>query len=338
MPNLPPFPFGVEPKIGRLANGLLALTGGRPGIWLWIAEEENLDAGWAPWDLTAHHNRASPADSAHRYNATQFALDYSLPHPAVTQTTSYTGMVIQGDTLVLSYDWLDAYHCPHTICAHASAVFSVRVSIDRLKTTDEKLTRRPSAAPGPTGNLRWMSFYNFWDNPAYKWNLTAAAAWINLPTVDVVAVEIQTWAKLWNAGHRQDILWNVEGSGIFTCERRLSRFRDTHCSRIALTKRKRVWPLGPCNLVACDTVARSGLAPDWRRRLGAAMDLIADLDNYSNESSRVTKGETHHHCWLPGCIRPRVPAMIVRTGFFLGCAAAPLLRCRGSLLKLEVSL
>ena len=76
MPNLPPFPFGVEPKIGRLGNGLLALTCGRPGIWLWVAEEDKLDAGWAPWDLTAHHNRASPADSAQRYNDTQFALDY----------------------------------------------------------------------------------------------------------------------------------------------------------------------------------------------------------------------------------------------------------------------
>jgi hypothetical protein len=27
----------------------------------------------------------------------------------------------------------------------------------------------------PTGSLRWMSFYNFWVDPAYGWNLTEAA-------------------------------------------------------------------------------------------------------------------------------------------------------------------
>ena len=97
----------------------------------------------------------------------------------------------------------------------------------------------------------------------YQWNLTAAAEFINLPTMDVVAVEIQTWAKLWAAGSHTDIMWNVEGSGIFTC---------------------------PCNILDCSKVAMSGLTADWEHRLGTALDTIADLDHYSNLSKTVTKG------------------------------------------------
>lgn len=138
----------------------------------------------------------------------------------------------------------------------------VRNSVTAL-TDEATVAGGPTPTRGDTGALRWMSFYNFWDNPDYGWNLTEAAAWINLPTVDVAAVEMQTWARLWAAGSRQDIMWNVEGSGIFTC---------------------------PCNVLACDTKAMSGLKPDWAHTLGVAMDTIADLDHYSNQSKAVTKG------------------------------------------------
>eukprot|EP01043_Picozoa_sp_COSAG02_P032731 COSAG02_NODE_2201_length_9535_cov_20.999364_5_plen_396_part_00 len=120
-----------------------------------------------------------------------------------------------------------------------------------------------AATTNPIGSLRWMSFYNFWDNPAYQWNLTAAAEFINLPTMDIVAVEIQTWARLWAAGSHTEIMWNVEGTGIFTC---------------------------PCNKIDCSKVAMSGLVVGWEQRLGTAFDTIESLDHYSNLSKAVTKG------------------------------------------------
>ena len=123
--------------MAKLSNGLLVLTAGRPGIWLWITSDP--PARWTPWDLTKHHNENYP-DAAHHYNLTTFENDYGKPHTPVLQTTSYTGMAVVpgGNQIVLSYDWLNAFKCPHTICAHASAVFTVRLSVESLKSDDKE--------------------------------------------------------------------------------------------------------------------------------------------------------------------------------------------------------
>ena len=149
VPSLPHFPFGVEPKLAKLPNGLLVLTAGRPGIWLWVATDP--PTRWVSWDLTKHHNDNYP-DTAHHYNLSTFDNDYGKPHTPVSQTTSYTGMaVVPGSSdIVLSYDWLDAFKCPHTICTHASAVFTVRLSVEPNTNSTASVKTSLRAKPAKT--------------------------------------------------------------------------------------------------------------------------------------------------------------------------------------------
>ena len=80
--------------------------------------------------------------------------------------------------------------------------------------------------------------------------------------MDVAYIEFKTWSKLWAAGSRQDVMWNVEA--VFTC---------------------------PCNVLACDKVAMSGLKPDWAHTLSTMLDAVADMDHYPPQPPpAVTKG------------------------------------------------
>ena len=144
---IPSAPIGVEPKLGRLNNGLLVVTAGRPGLYLWVAEDptarrragaggagSNLTAPltWQGFNIAAHHNAA----------VTDPALRYSTDTPGSTETTSYTGMVVtpdrNGNAVVVSYDrlangWSPAPYPPPPRGGHGvSALFTVRITITKV--------------------------------------------------------------------------------------------------------------------------------------------------------------------------------------------------------------
>lgn len=81
-------PVSVEPSMKRLANGRVALSTGRPGVVLWLADEHG--ENWQSIDVLAHHNQWAP-DTTYQMGP--------------TQTTAYTELVeIAPNRLLLAYD------------------------------------------------------------------------------------------------------------------------------------------------------------------------------------------------------------------------------------------
>lgn len=80
--------YSVAPQILRLQNGVLALSTGRPGVFLWFSSDSR-GAVWEPVDVMAFHNSV---------------LDESA-QMAAHQTTAYTAMIEAKDNrLFLVYD------------------------------------------------------------------------------------------------------------------------------------------------------------------------------------------------------------------------------------------
>ncbi|MEZ4731384.1 MAG: sialidase family protein [Caldilineaceae bacterium] len=78
----------VEPSLKRLQNGVLALSTGRPGIFLWLATDER-GTTWQSIDVLAHHNAWASAG----YQITP------------EQTTAYTEIIeVAPNHLLLAYD------------------------------------------------------------------------------------------------------------------------------------------------------------------------------------------------------------------------------------------
>ena len=92
-------PFSVKPQLLRLENGVLALSGGRSGIYLWLCTDVHGDR-WQAVDLVAHHNSVMGSEHHIRLNAER-RHDPMEPE----QTTSYTGMVeIEPNEVLVLYD------------------------------------------------------------------------------------------------------------------------------------------------------------------------------------------------------------------------------------------
>jgi hypothetical protein len=115
--------WSVEPQLQRLTCGVMLLSSGRNGLFLWACTDgEGRD--WQRLNLAEHHN-ASVADASMRYpDAFLHAADVNPPC-----STSYTCMVEAGpDEVLISYDrlgngWAGA---PGPWGPH-DAVFCVRV-------------------------------------------------------------------------------------------------------------------------------------------------------------------------------------------------------------------
>jgi hypothetical protein len=94
--------WSVEPQLVRLRNGLILLSGGRPGLLLWGCADGEGDR-WEPVNLAEHHNALFP-DSSLRYSDV-FCQAKEPCEPA--QSTSYTGMKAVGpNEVVVCYDRL----------------------------------------------------------------------------------------------------------------------------------------------------------------------------------------------------------------------------------------
>jgi hypothetical protein len=92
-------PYSVKPALVRLQSGVLALTGGRSGIFLWLCTDGHGDR-WQAVDIVAHHNAVMDAPHHIRLNPER-RHDPEQPE----QSTSYTGMVeLTPNEVLVLYD------------------------------------------------------------------------------------------------------------------------------------------------------------------------------------------------------------------------------------------
>jgi hypothetical protein len=119
--------FCVEPQLVSLANGVLLLSGGRPGIFLWICTDGQGNK-WERLNLAEHHNR-HVNDRALKY-ADAFREGKAVDPP---QSTSYTGMVAVGpDEALIVYDRLgNGWQGSPGPWGANDVVFSIRVKVAR---------------------------------------------------------------------------------------------------------------------------------------------------------------------------------------------------------------
>lgn len=115
--------FCVEPQLARLKNGILLLSGGRPGLYVWACADGEGKI-WERVNLAEHHN-AHVAEESMQYSPDWCGGKWTDP----PGSTSYTGMALVGDNEVLvCYDrlgngWNGA---PGPLGTH-DAVFCVRI-------------------------------------------------------------------------------------------------------------------------------------------------------------------------------------------------------------------
>jgi len=94
--------WSVEPRLVRLESGLILLSGGRPGLFLWVCADGE-GRRWERINLGSHHNALMPDASLHY--SEQFCAGKKVCEPP--QSTSYTGMVRTGpDEALVCYDRL----------------------------------------------------------------------------------------------------------------------------------------------------------------------------------------------------------------------------------------
>ena len=114
--------FSVQPSLATRADGVIALGGGRPGLYLWL----NADGSGLTWqaiDMQAHHNACHPNEAIARYT----------DHNHQQQTSAYTEVVAVDETHFLYlYDRLaNGWHPIPEAMDDTNSVWLVRVSVER---------------------------------------------------------------------------------------------------------------------------------------------------------------------------------------------------------------
>ena len=103
--------WSVLPDILRLSNGVLVISTGRPGLFLWFSTDPR-GQNWQPLDVMAYHN--SEMDKAHHISPGKYGLEavtreqYRTVHhdfDEPDQTTSYTSILeVAPNRLLMVYD------------------------------------------------------------------------------------------------------------------------------------------------------------------------------------------------------------------------------------------
>ena len=85
--------FSVQPSLDVMDDGTVALSGGRPGLYLWL-NADGSGQDWQQIDILAHHNSCHPGEPV------IYSEDLSRQ-----QTTAYTEVVaVDENTLLYMYD------------------------------------------------------------------------------------------------------------------------------------------------------------------------------------------------------------------------------------------
>jgi len=108
----------VQPSLAVLRDGMVVLSGGRPGLYAWF----NLDGTGKDWqriDMKAHHNAAVPKEPITRND----------------HTSSYTEVVALGDgELLYIYDRIPfSWGQIPRDSAETNSVWVVRLNVERTR-------------------------------------------------------------------------------------------------------------------------------------------------------------------------------------------------------------
>ncbi|MBI3525202.1 MAG: exo-alpha-sialidase [Betaproteobacteria bacterium] len=89
----------VKPQLARLADGTILLSGGRPGIYLWVCTD-GMGRRWRRHDLVAHHNHSASKED-------QYLTLTPGGGEAPALSTCYTSMQPIGpDAVLIAYERL----------------------------------------------------------------------------------------------------------------------------------------------------------------------------------------------------------------------------------------
>ena len=115
-------PFSVEPGIAALPDGTIALSGGRPGVYVWF-DPEGKGETWRQVDIVAHHNACRESDLLSRNK---------WGDEGTVNTSSYTEIIALDDRhLLLIYDRLaNGWSQIPDAMDDTNSVWVVRVGID----------------------------------------------------------------------------------------------------------------------------------------------------------------------------------------------------------------
>ncbi len=113
--------FSVQPSLAVMADGAIALSGGRPGLYLWL-NADGSGQRWQQIDILAHHN------SCHPQEPIVYSEDLSRQ-----QTTAYTEVVaIDEDNLLYMYDRApNGWHRIPEEMDDTNSVWLVRATVER---------------------------------------------------------------------------------------------------------------------------------------------------------------------------------------------------------------
>jgi hypothetical protein len=108
--------FSVQPSLAVMGDGKVVLSGGRPGLFLWI----NADGSGKEWqrvDVLAHHNATHPEE----------------PIRQPGHTTSYTEIAALDDShLITMYDRVPhGWNAIPAVSADTNSIWVVRVSLEQ---------------------------------------------------------------------------------------------------------------------------------------------------------------------------------------------------------------
>ena len=124
-------PGSVEPSLAVLPGGIVALSGGRPGVFVWL-DADGRGENWQAVDIVAHHNAAHPDD---RIDARQawVARDEMIRQGLHGFSSCYTELLPLDDRhLLLIYDRLGlGWHQIPDESAETNSVWVMRIGVAR---------------------------------------------------------------------------------------------------------------------------------------------------------------------------------------------------------------
>ena len=111
--------FSVQPSLAVLRDGMVVLSGGRPGLYAWV-NQDGTGQDWQRLDIRAHHNATVPKEPILRND----------------QSSSYTEVVRVGENeLLYIYDRIPfGWGTIPRDSKETNSVWVVRLRVDRAKT------------------------------------------------------------------------------------------------------------------------------------------------------------------------------------------------------------
>ncbi len=110
--------FSVQPSLAGMKDGTVVLSGGRPGLFLWV-NTDGTGKDWQRVDVLAHHNACLPAEPIDRPN----------------HTTSYTEVRPLDDThLLYIYDRIPhGWEAIPGGSADTNSIWVLRVTLEKAR-------------------------------------------------------------------------------------------------------------------------------------------------------------------------------------------------------------